>query len=150
MFKFLEKAMQPEASAKTVSEHDLMVATAGLFLEIINADFEVNPEEEKQLRALLSKRFRLTDSEMDELISFAKQDREKRQDIWQFASRLKDHLPRGKRIDILTDLWRLIFADGRLDMYEDALIRKITELLGLDHSEMIETKIRVKKEFERQ
>lgn len=150
MFKFLEKAMQPEASAKTVSEHDLMVATAGLFLEVINADFEVNPEEEKQLRALLSKRFRLTDSEMDELISFAKQDRGKRQDIWQFAFRLKEHLPRRKRIDILIDLWRLIFADGRLDMYEDALIRKITELLGLDHSEMIETKIRVKKEFERQ
>jgi len=149
MFKFLEKMKQSGPSAQNVSDYDIMVATAGLFLEIVNADFKVDAKEEVQLRELLKNRFRLSEADLNELIAYAHQDREKRQDIWQFASRLKDHLPREKRLEILRDLWRLIYADGRLDMYEDALIRKITELLGLDHAEMIEAKLRVQREFEK-
>ncbi len=149
MFKFLEKFNANERQQQQVSDYDLMVATAGLFLEIVNADFKVDAQEEAQLRGLLKDRFHLSEEDLDELIAYARQDREKRQDIWQFASRLKDHLPREKRLGILSDLWRLIYADGRLDMYEDALIRKITELLGLDHAEMIETKLKVKKEFQK-
>jgi len=147
MFKFLERMKQPENSTQTVSDYDLKVAVAGLFLEVINADFKVDPAEEEKLKTLLMQRFNLDENDVRDLIQFAKQDRAKRQDIWQFASRLKDRLPRERRIEVLTDLWRLIFADGRMDMFEDALIHKITELLGLDHSEMIEAKLKVKKEM---
>ncbi len=146
MFKFLEKLVNQPTAAKQIDEKDLMVATAGLFLEIIQADFKIDPQEESQLRRLLENRFALTDSDLNALLAFARQDREKRQDIWQFASRLKDHLPRERRIGILRDLWRLIYADGRLDMYEEATIRKMTELLGLDHADMIEAKLAVKRE----
>ena len=123
-----------------------MVATAGLFLEMVYADFEIHPDEEKQLTDALSNLFDLTQEEINQLLNKAKQNRDQRQDIWQFASLLKDHLERDQRLQILTNLWRIVFADGRVDKYEDALMRKITNLLGLDHSEMIETKLRVKNE----
>lgn len=146
MFKFLEKILNEEADWKQVDERDLMVATAGLFLEMVYADFEIHPDEEKQLTDALSNLFDLTQEEINQLLNKAKQNRDQRQDIWQFASLLKDHLERDQRLQILTNLWRIVFADGRVDKYEDALMRKITNLLGLDHSEMIETKLRVKNE----
>ncbi|HHE55877.1 MAG TPA: TerB family tellurite resistance protein [Caldithrix abyssi] len=146
MFKFLEKILNEEADRKQVDERDLMVATAGLFLEMVYADFEIHPDEEKQLTDALSNLFDLTQEEINQLLNKAKQNRDQRQDIWQFASLLKDHLERDQRLQILTNLWRIVFADGRVDKYEDALMRKITNLLGLDHSEMIETKLRVKNE----
>ena len=146
MFKFLEKILNEEADRKQVDERDLMVATAGLFLEMVYADFEMHPDEEKQLTDALSNLFDLTQEEINQLLNKAKQNRDQRQDIWQFASLLKDHLERDQRLQILTNLWRIVFADGRVDKYEDALMRKITNLLGLDHSEMIETKLRVKNE----
>lgn len=146
MFKFLEKILNEEADWKQIDERDLMVATAGLFLEMVYADFEIHPDEEKQLTDALSNLFDLTQEEINQLLNKAKQNRDQRQDIWQFASLLKDHLERDQRLQILTNLWRIVFADGRVDKYEDALMRKITNLLGLDHSEMIETKLRVKNE----
>ncbi len=146
MFKFLEKLINEDADQKQVDERDLMVATAGLFLEMVYADFEIHPEEEKQLTDALSNLFDLSQEEINQLLNEAKQTRDQRQDIWQFASLIKDHLERDQRLQILTNLWRIVFADGRVDKYEDALMRKITNLLGLDHSEMIETKLRVKNE----
>ncbi len=145
MFKFLEKLINDEANQQQVDERDLMVATAGLFLEMVYADFEIHPDEEKQLTDALSNLFDLSPEEINHLLSEAKQTRDQRQDIWQFASLLKDHLDRERRLQILTNLWRIVFADGRVDKYEDALMRKITNLLGLDHSEMIATKLEVKK-----
>ncbi|NOX87927.1 MAG: TerB family tellurite resistance protein [Calditrichaeota bacterium] len=148
MFKFFEKILTPDARADDISDYDLMVATVGLFLEIVYADFDLHPEEEKQLYSSLENMFGLKESVVKELIANAREERSHRQDIWQFASLLKDHFSREKRLSILANLWRLVFADGKVDKYEDALIRKITTLLGLDHSDMIQTKLQVKKEFE--
>jgi len=146
MFKFLEKLINDETNQQPVDEHELMVATAGLFLEMVYADFEIHPDEEKQLSNALSNLFNLAQEEISQLLNEAKQTRDQRQDIWQFASLLKDQLDRERRLQILTNLWRIVFADGHVDKYEDALMRKITNLLGLDHSEMIETKRAVKRE----
>ena len=94
--------------------------------------------------AALKSHFNLTEKQIAQLLTEAKISREQRQDIWQFASILKDRLDRDERLQILTNLWRIVFADGHIDKYEDALMRKITNLLGLDHSDMIESKLQVK------
>ncbi len=148
MFKFLEKIVNTPSKEAQISEIDLMVATAGLFLEMVYADFEVNPQEEQRLYEALQNQFGLSKEEIAPLLGEARAAREQRQDIWRFASVLKDHLSREQRLQILTNLWKIVFADGRVDMYEDALMRKITNLLGLDHSEMIETKLAVKRKTE--
>ena len=148
MFKFLEKLITNEPNTVQISERDLQLATAGLFLEMVYADFEPHPDEQKQLFNALQNLFQLSQQEIDQLLREAKQIREQRQDIWQFASLIKDHLEREQRLKILSNLWKIIFADGRVDKYEDALMRKITNLLGLDHSDMIETKLEVKNRFE--
>ena len=41
---------------------------------------------------------------------------------------------------MLTAMWRVAFADGDLDKYEEHLIRRTTELLRLDHSDFIRAK----------
>ncbi len=145
MFKFLEKIVTPPASAPQITEKDLMVATAGLFLEMVYADFDVHPEEEAQMVKALQSLFDLSEQDIEPLLGEARATREQRQDIWRFASVLKDHLSRQQRLRILQYLWKIVFADGRVDRYEDALMHKITNLLALDHSDMIEAKLAVKK-----
>ncbi len=145
MFKFLEKIVNPPASAPQITEKDLMVATAGLFLEMVYADFDVHPEEEAQMVKALKNIFDLSEQDIAPILETARRTREQRQDIWRFASLLKDHLSRSQRLQILTNLWKIVFADGRVDRYEDALMHKITNLLALDHSDMIEAKLKVKR-----
>ncbi len=125
-------------------ERGLMIATAVIFLEMAHSDFELSEKEIIKIRAILKDFFSLQAKEIDELISFAEASREQRNDIWLFTNLLKENLNHQQKLRILEQLWELIFSDQKVDMYEDALIRKITNLLGLDHAEMIEAKLRVR------
>lgn len=42
-------------------------------------------------------------------------------------------------------LWQVALADGELANIEEHIIRKIADLLHLNHTEYIQTKLRVKK-----
>jgi uncharacterized tellurite resistance protein B-like protein len=41
-------------------------------------------------------------------------------------------------------MWRIAFSDKRLDKYEDHLIRKVSELIYVSHSDFIKTKLKVR------
>ena len=43
-------------------------------------------------------------------------------------------------------IWRVIYADGTLDKYEDALARQLATLLRLDHKDVIDRKLLVLEE----
>ncbi|MBN2424152.1 MAG: TerB family tellurite resistance protein [Calditrichaceae bacterium] len=151
MLKKLESLIRAFTSepeeAKTSTEDQLMTAAAVLFLEMAYADFNITREEEDHLVKILEELFDLNPVEIDELLETAKESRANRQDIWKFTDLLKAHLTHEQKIRILENLWRLIFADSHIDRYEEALIRKITTLLGLEHGNMIETKLRIKAEM---
>ncbi len=143
--KFLSKHLPNNDLQKTDDSNDrIKIATVALFLEMAYADFEIDPAEEDQIISALQNLFEIDKSEISELIRIAGEERASKTDIWGFASLIKDGFDRPARITILENLWLLIYADGRIDKYEDALIRKITSLLGLDHSDMIQAKLKMK------
>jgi uncharacterized tellurite resistance protein B-like protein len=43
-------------------------------------------------------------------------------------------------------VWRVVYADGKVDKYEEYLMRKLSFLLNIDHRKMIEAKLKVKYE----
>jgi len=125
-------------------DNKLMVSTTVLFLEMAYADFDISVEEEKHIKTTLHDFFNLKQTEINELIKLASDSRDDRNDIWLFTNLIKENFNREQRLRILEQLWRLIFADSKVDRYEDALIRKITNLLGLEHREMIQAKLKAK------
>lgn len=141
---FINKYLKEPVPAQDDREEQIMMATAVLFLEMAYADFEISEDEEVHLIGILQELFHLDPDKIDELLDAAKESRAQRQDIWKFTDLLKSHFNREQKIRILENLWRLIFADSHVDRYEDALIRKITTLLGLEHGDMIQAKIKVK------
>ncbi len=143
--KFFKERLPKNNTENTDSdEYKIKIATAALFLEMAYADFEMEPAEEEQIISALQSLFEIDKSEISELIRIAGEERESKTDIWGFANLIKEGFDRPARINILENLWLLIYADGRVDKYEDALIRKITSLLGLDHSDMIQAKLKMK------
>ncbi len=40
-------------------------------------------------------------------------------------------------------VWRVVYADGKLDKHEDYLVKKMARLLHIRHSEMINAKLKV-------
>ena len=41
----------------------------------------------------------------------------------------------------MTTLWRVAYADGKLDKYEENIIRRIADLIHIRHSEYIKCKV---------
>ncbi len=122
-------------------DQKLKIATTVLFLEVAHADLNIQPEEEARITSIMKRIFGLSEAEIDELLLLAREARQERNDIWIFTNLIKDNFDREQRFYILENLWLIIYADGTVDKYEDRLIRKITSLLGLEHSDMIQAKL---------
>jgi len=143
-FQKILKTLFQQPEENTNQEHDNKIATSVLFLELAYADFELTEEEEKNIYDNLQRFFSLPRDEVKEIIDMAREKRKNRQDIWIFTNQIKTTFSRERKIRIIELLWQLVFSDGKMDKYEEALMRKISNLLGLTHGEMIGAKNKVK------
>ena len=66
--------------------------------------------------------------------------------LFDFTSIINQYCSFEQKFDILTNLWKLVYVDKRLDAYEDNFIRKITGNLQLSHNDMIAAKMEAKKD----
>ncbi len=140
--QILNKFNQTESKEKSFN---LEIATSVLFLELAYADFNVAAEEEIHINKSMQDFFSMSSQEVSDLVDIANTERDQRNDIWFFTNQIKNHFSRVDKVKILEMLWELVYSDGHMDKYEEALMRKITPLLGLSHGEMIQAKLKAKK-----
>ncbi|MEO8381110.1 MAG: TerB family tellurite resistance protein [Acidobacteriota bacterium] len=130
--------------------HDpLRLATAAILLDIAHADGAFSPVEGGSLVAFLSERFHLSDEDVRELIGAADEIRKTMVDHFAFTNTIRKNTPLGDRIEIVKTMWRMVYSDGVLTDYESYLVRKLADLLGLEHHVMIEAKSAVLREMGR-
>lgn len=121
--------------------HDVSLAVAALMVEIMRLDGKLAEAEHSQIVIALEQRFGLAESEIHELIEQAGREADEALDMHQFTSVVVKGFSTDERADILTELWSVAMADGHVDPYEEQLIRRIADLLGLHHRRLIRAKI---------
>ncbi|RLL51573.1 hypothetical protein D8Y20_08780 [Mariprofundus sp. EBB-1] len=122
-------------------KHDVTLAVAALMVEIMRMDEKLQDAERSEIIKHLEKRFALSHAEIHVLIEQASQQVEDALDMHQFTSVVVKGFNTAERIDILAELWAVALADGHIDPYEEQLIRRVADLLGLHHSQFIQAKI---------
>ena len=122
----------------------LRKATCALLLEIAWADDDFGPEERHVVETLVRERFGLDGPAAAELMALAEKERARSTDYYQFTRLMREELSREERLDILRMLWTVVYSDGVLEAHEDALVHKLTRLLGLKHQETIAMKLRAR------
>ncbi len=123
-------------------EHSLQLATAALLFEMTRMDDEIDEEERAVVRRLVSQRFTLSEQETERLIQLAEEEAGEAVDYHGFTSLINRHFSTEEKIGIIEHLWQVAYADGRINKYEDHLVRKISELIHLPHSAFIAAKHR--------
>jgi uncharacterized tellurite resistance protein B-like protein len=137
-----------EQRADSSTDHDpLRLATAAVLLEIGYADGEFSPAEDGDLAGFLQRAFALSGDMARELIAAAAEIRAKTIDHFALTSFIRKTAPLEQRIDIVRTMWRMVYSDGRLTDYENYLVRKLADLLGLEHHVMIDAKVSVLREL---
>jgi uncharacterized tellurite resistance protein B-like protein len=131
-------------------QHDpLRLAMAAVLLEIAHADGQFTPAEDGDVVGFLSRKFSLSTDDARELIGAADEIRKRTVDHFALTHYIRKNTPLAERIEIVKTMWRLVYSDGTLTNYEGYLVRKLADLLGLEHHVMIEAKSAVLRELEK-
>jgi uncharacterized tellurite resistance protein B-like protein len=121
----------------------LEIACSVLLCEVMLADGQLDSTEQTQLNNILTSQFNLSNEEAEEIIKHALLLCENATDFYQFTSKINESYSLKQRIKMLELLWQIAYADGELASIEEHIIRKISDLLGLRHSEYIQTKLNI-------
>ncbi|MDG1205555.1 MAG: TerB family tellurite resistance protein [Pseudomonadales bacterium] len=142
--KFFEEHLQPEISDGTTNAQGIEYATAALLIELAKSDFAEHPLERQLIVAMLRDTFELADEDLEQLLTLAESGTSDANDLFQFTSLVNDHYTNEQKIILLENFWKVAYADGRLDKYEELFIRKVAGLINLPPSEFTKTKHRIK------
>ena len=131
------------------SEKALHMATALLLVEVGQADFKWDDAEISVIIKRLADTFSLPVSEAEMLFEQARKQSCAEVSLHPTLRAINDSCDKQQKRKILEDCWRVAFADGKIDRYEEHHIRRIAELLYLPHSDFIRAKLRAESEAER-
>ena len=137
---FIEKIDTSDQGSQVSSERSVSIATCALLLEMAHADSEFSKSEKDNIISILQTSFNMTENDAAELLNLSDLERKESLDLWQFTNLINQSYSREEKVKVAETLWRVIYADGKVDQHEEYLMRKLTFLLNLEHEDMIEAK----------
>jgi uncharacterized tellurite resistance protein B-like protein len=141
---FLKNNENSPASTGLEDRRRIMVATCALLLEIAAIDGEFSDDEQKIILSILKNDYMMSENEAASLLDTAQAQREGSIDLWRFTNLINQNYSEEERIRVIELVWKVIYADGRLDGHEDHLVHGLANLLRLSHSQLIGAKLRIK------
>lgn len=117
------------------------IALAVLLLECARADFEHVPAELDAVRAGLAAQLSLPAAELDRLIADARGAAAGAASLHGPITRLNQELSAEDKRELMSWLWRVACADGRIDAHEEHLLRKLADLLFIPHADFIRARL---------
>lgn len=118
--------------------------TAALMIEVMQADFSLDEREQQAFISVLKQSFDLDENEVIELEELAHAKVEEATSLYEFTRQINDNFSAGEKLELIKNMWRVAFADGEIDRYEDGVIRRVAELIYVAHSDFIRMKLEVK------
>ena len=128
-----------EAEEKTTTPEQL--ATAALLIEVMVIDGNLDEQELQSISGTLSSMLDLSQDQIEELIALSREEVADATSLYQFTKEINEHFNIDKKLSLMRAMWRVAFADGHLDKYEENIIRRVADLLHIRHSEYIQCKI---------
>jgi uncharacterized tellurite resistance protein B-like protein len=119
------------------------VATCVILLEIAKSDDEFSSVEQETTKAILQHEFSIPEEDIEDLMKIAAEKRDDSVDLWEFTNLINQKFSEEEKKRIVESAWRVIYSDEKLDKYEDHLVHVLAKLLRLDHSDLIEAKLRI-------
>jgi uncharacterized tellurite resistance protein B-like protein len=123
---------------------ELTFACVMLLAEAARMDQRIDPRERAAIERLLTERFGLGRDLVEGLIETTLAKAEASNRFFAYTQAVKDGLDAGGRVRMIEMLWEVVLADGRLDAYEDNLLRRVAGLIHVSDAESGAARQRVK------
>ena len=140
MFEFIKNK-----SKKKDQNTDLILKTASLLIHAAKIDENYTSKEKSIIKeTLLTLDPEISD--IEELMNDAENNEKNSNQILDFTKELKN-TNQSFKVKVIETLWKIIYSNKEVDMYEANLMSRLSGLLYLDKKIAAEIKEKVKKDF---
>jgi uncharacterized tellurite resistance protein B-like protein len=119
------------------------LAATALLVHVISIDGEPSAAEKRKLHSLIESRFGLDPGSADQLIASATLVEGEAVDLYHFTSVIMRSVDEAGRLRIVEMMWELVYADGEVNEFEDNVVWRAADLLGVSSRDRIDLKHRV-------
>jgi uncharacterized tellurite resistance protein B-like protein len=137
MLSLFKKKKKPQEVVKSNFEVELIAAV--LAYEIARSDGEITDQESE---LLVSEKVQKNDEEVLLLIEKHSNDSVS---FHEFVEDINKDFSKEEKISLLEFLWDMAYADSRLDVDEERLIRRIADLIRIKDIDVLKLKDKAKK-----
>ena len=118
------------------------LSTALLLVELARSDFDIAEAERDRILDLLARHFGLGPEQAAALFEEAHDRAREAVSLYDYVAGLNSTLGPADKGQLIEMLWQVAYADGRIDQYEEHLLRKLAELLYVSQEDYIRAKLK--------
>ncbi len=131
---FFTERLTPAPRESRAADHKaLPYAAAALLVVCARSDFQHHPEEKQTIEKLLKQTFSIDEERIEELM-FLLDNEATATSLNDFTRLVNRYYSEDDKHRLLENLWRVAFADGRLDKFEEQYIARVAFLIHLPQS----------------
>ncbi|EPX75911.1 TerB family tellurite resistance protein [Salipiger mucosus] len=127
---FLKRLTQPDPAP--LPDEDARLALTALLVRVARSDESYDESERERIDRIVAARYGLSPFEAAKLRGEAEGLEGEAPDTVRFTRAIKDAVDYEHRIAVVEALWQVVLADGVREAEEDALLRLVANLLGIN------------------
>ena len=142
--QFLADIVSPDATGdRAFDDTDYRLAATALLVHVVSLDGQPSEVEKHKLHGLIESHFKLDPGTADKLIASAMRVEGDAVDLYHFTSVIMRSVNEEGRLRIVEMMWELVYADGQVSEFEDNVVWRAADLLGIASRDRIDLKHRV-------
>src|SRR6476646_4806329 len=139
--QFIADIVSPNADEdRAFDDTGYRLAATALLVHVVSLDGEPTEVEKRKLHSLIESSFKLDPGTADKLIASATRVEGEAVDLYHFSSVIMRSVDEKGRLRIIEMRWELVYADGQVSEFEDNVVWRAADLLGVSARDRIELK----------
>lgn len=127
---FIKRLTQPDPAP--LPDTDARLALTALLVRVARSDNDYDADEVLRIEEIARDRYGLSPNEATALRADAEALEAEAPDTVRFTRAIKDAVPYDDRLAVIEALWKVVLADGTRADEENALLRLVSNLLGIE------------------
>ena len=138
MFNFFKK--EKKVSEKEKPNFEIELTASVLAYELARSDGEITEDELRVLMSEIQKIAKKVGKDKDEILKIVEVYSANSVSFHEFVEDINDNYSKQEKLDLLYFMWKMAYADNKLDVDEEKLIRRMADLIKIKDIEVLKLK----------
>ena len=139
MFRFFKKKNDNKVDSKIPDFEDELTA-AILAYEIARSDGEISKDELSVLMEQIKEISSRIGKDKNEILEIIEEYSKESVSFHEFVEDINKNYTKDKKLSLLKFMWKTAYADGRLDVDEERLVRRLADLIKIKDIDVLKLK----------